>query len=162
VYLISFHQKQFRAAWRRVCGKDNVNPTINETTVNQLSDSSSKAYIECSFIGSERKKKNRSKQKPISKADLLELNNKKLKNINETYCNNNNIIMSKNNEIIKSQTVVSNELHFSEQKKFIFANEINRNQQNNYEMRLFSSEINIYGKTINQIIRANSYKSNIC
>jgi hypothetical protein len=27
---------------------------------------------------------------------------------------------------------------------------------------MFSSEVNIYGKTFNQLIRADSYRSNLC
>lgn len=92
----------------------------------------------------------------------------KLKNINETLgsnMNNNNTILNSNkkmnSQVFKSPSMVNNEIKYVEQRPFLFAKDINRNE-NNYELRMFSSEANIYGKAFNQIIRANSYKSNLC
>lgn len=157
---------QFRAAWSRVCGKEKAaSTTINDTIVNQISDTSSRAYIECSFTNFDKKKKSRSKEKSINKVNLISQNNNNtLKTINETLKGSSNsslVLSSKNNQSFVTPTVINSEIKFpSEQRPFIFARDINR-MENNYELRMFSSEANIYGKAINKIIRANSYKSNL-
>jgi hypothetical protein len=143
---------------------------VNETTVNQISESSSRAYIECSFTNFDKKKKSRHKDTTGQNANLISLSHKKLKNINETLgnsmnsMNNNNSVLNNNkksSQVFKSPSMVNNEIKYVDQRPFLFAKDINRNE-NNYEMRMFSSEVNIYGKAINQVIRANSYKSNLC
>lgn len=79
--------KQFQAAWRRVRGLENPKTPTNETAVNQLSETSSKAYIECSFTSFDKKKKTRPKDSLNQNVDLLDLNKTKLKTINETLTN---------------------------------------------------------------------------
>lgn len=165
IYLFYYHvclYLQFRAAWRRVRGIDVTKAPVNETTVNQISESSSRAYIECSFTSFDKKRKSRHKEKTVQNANLISLSHKKLKNINETLGNSGNNNNKNNSQVFKSPSVnINNELKYIEQRSFLYAKDINRNE-NNYELRMFSSEANIYGKAINQIIRANSYKSNIC
>lgn len=85
-----------------------------------------------------------------------------------TNSNNSNInsnIDKKSSPIFKTlsktPSLTNNDIKFPDRHAFIFAKSLNRSE-NNYELRMFSSEANIYGKAINQIIRANSYKSNMC
>jgi hypothetical protein len=161
-----FSLVQFRAAWRRIRGKDKTPATVNETTINQISESSSKAYIECSFVGFEKKKKkSRHKDKKVQNTSLISLSNKKIKNINETLgTNNNNNLLNNSSiksQVFKSPSMVNNEIKYVDNRSYKFPKDINRNE-NNYELRMFSSEVNIYGKTFNQLIRADSYRSNLC
>ncbi|CRK91553.1 CLUMA_CG005210, isoform A [Clunio marinus] len=154
---------QFRAAWRRVCGKEtNTQANINDTIINQISsDASAKVYIDCSFTKPTKKRKNDSKEK----TSLMNLSAMNLKTTNENLRKkstiNTNIVITKNIEVFKSPTQTCNELKYSERNSFIFQKD-NRIKENRYELRMFSSEANIYGKAINQVIRANSYKSNVC
>ena len=161
MYNFLFYQ-QFRAALRRVCGKGNPKTPINETVVNQTSETSSRAYVECSFTTFDKKKKSH-KDSACQNTSLIDLKNKKLKIIDELTINNNNNIISSNksSQIFKTPSLTSSETKFPERKAFIFTKSLSRSE-NNYELRMFSSEANIYGKAINQVIRANSYKSNIC
>lgn len=150
---------QFRAAWRRVRGKEKHLQKVNETALNQTSDTCSRGgYMECSL--SFEKKKKSQKGSPSQTSDLLNLKSKELKIINETLFINKNII-STVNPVEKTSSLKGNEIKCPEKQALFLANSLRRSE-NNYELRMFSSEANIYGKAINQIIRANSYKSNIC
>lgn len=162
ILLIRLYYSQFRAAWQRVCGRSTAETNKMETTVNQFSETSSKAYIECSFTTFEKKRKSRQKDIQIN------LNNKSLITLNENLrsCIANDT--SKSHQAIGSPTQVIAETKFSEQRAFLFAANAKEKDKPfehklSHELRMFSSEANIYGKAINQIIRTNSYnRSNIC
>lgn len=161
-----FLLQQFRAAWRRIRGKENSSVPVNETTVNQISDASSKAYIECTFTNFDKRKKSRHKEKKIQNTSLISLSQKNIKNINETIGinNSNNLLINSTKiptQVFTSPSMVNNDIKYVEKRPYIFPKDVNRNQTN-YELRLFSSEMNIYGKTFNKLLRADSYKSNIC
>lgn len=68
-------------------------------------------------------------------------------------------------QILQAPTFTDIEIMYPEERAFLFAKSMNKptnKNENNYELRMFSSEANIYGKAIHQLIRNNSYKSNIC
>lgn len=148
-----------------MCGKETPQANLNETTLNQISDSNSRIFIECSFTNFEKKKK-RLKEKHIEQTNL---NDDKIQIINERL-NDENVKNSKlisnkiGTQVFNSPSMVNKVLEFpgkiSERHAFLFASSIKRDE-NNFELRMFSSEADIYGKTINKIMRANSYKSNI-
>lgn len=148
-----FFSKKFRAAWRRICGKDNPNTTVNETSVNQLSESSSRFPIECSFTTFDKKKK-RLKSKLAKKTIVL--NNQSVKNVDETCTN------SLNNTIIfETHVKIDKDIKYPfEKHPFAFANNIPRGEAD-CEMKMFSSEVNSCGKAINKVIEANTFKSNL-
>lgn len=133
--------------------------------MNQISETSSRAYIECSFTSFDKKKKSRHKDKSPKNSNLISAKTKKLSCINEaihsSVNNSSNNINNNKTQSLKLSPSSNNEIKFPEQRAFIFAKSVSRGE-NNYELRMFSSEANIYGKPFNQIIRANSYKSNIC
>lgn len=161
---------QFRAAWKRVRGKEKIKAPTTETIVNQISDGSS--LVECSFPNFEKKKKSRLKGKSTQGNKLINFNQSSgLKSINESLsCNNNNnnknvIVDVRRSQILQTPAFTDIEIMFPEQRAFLFARSLNKTtsrNENNYELRMFSSEANIYGKAIHQLIRNNSYKSNIC
>jgi hypothetical protein len=154
---VIIHFSQFRAAWRRVRGKEKPQTTqINETTVNQLS-SSSVGYIECSFTNFDKRKKNQQKRQ---NHNLIHLKTMKVNTVDEPLSENNNAANEDDSGPFKSSTPNQNEIKYPDSRTFMFARDLRTNEK--LELRMFSSEVNIYGKTINQIIRANSYKSNIC
>lgn len=157
INLIKLLCSQFRAAWQRVCGRSTTETNKIETTVNHFSETSSRAYIECTFTTFEKKKKSRQKESQTSN-----LNNKSLIAFNENL-RNNSIANDpcKNNQAFTSPQKVTAESKIHEQRAFLFAASAEE-KENPFELRMFSSEANIYGKAINQIIRTNSYRSNIC
>lgn len=152
-----------------MCGKEIPKANLNETTVNQISDSSSRAFIECSFTNFD-KKKRKLKEKHDQNGNQMKLMDIKIQTINETLMTetveNSKLVSNQiGTQVYNSPSMVNKELGFhkkiSERHAFLFATGINRDE-NKYELRMFSSEADIYGKAINKIIRANSYKSNIC
>lgn len=151
---------QFRAAWKRVRGKEKSQVThINETTINQISNSSSHGYIECSFKNFDKKKKNQKKQH----SNRMNLKTMKVNTVDE-LTEINNVPNLVNCEAFKSPPLITNEIKYSDPRTFLFVKDLEKKE--NLELRLFSSEVNLYGhktnKTMNHIIRTNSYKSNIC
>lgn len=84
------------------------------------------------------------------------LNNQSVKNVNETSNNNlNNTIIFETHEKIDKNIEYPFEKH-----PFAFAESIHRGEAD-CEMKMFSSEVNTHGKTINKVIEANAYKSNL-
>lgn len=84
----------------------------------------------------------------IENKNLISLQNKQLKSGSESC-----------QEILNNSQAV-NDIKFSGPQAVRFNKSFNCSDKIR-EYRMFSSEANIYGKAINQIIRANSYKSNI-
>jgi hypothetical protein len=84
----------------------------------------------------------------------------KINTVAEPLTENSNPQNAGNCEALRGSTLITTETKYPHPKTFLFVKDLKKNEK--LELRLFSSEVNIYGKTINQIIRANSYKSNIC
>jgi hypothetical protein len=82
-----------------------------------------------------------------------------IKTVNDPLTDNNPECAS-HFEALNGPTLIKNETKYPHSRTFLFVKDLKKNEK--LELRLFSSEVNICGKTINQIIRANSYKSNIC
>lgn len=112
---------------------------------------------------SDKDKKSYKKQKPKEKTTILSYIDQQQRAIDTFKKENSNIISSKSSQAFSALPVVA---ELKEQRAFILAKNSkqgeNRSAPNNFELRMFSSEVNIYGKAFNQLIRANSYKSNIC
>lgn len=143
-----------------MCGRSTDQSNKNETIVNHFSESSSKAYIECSFTNFEKKRKSR--QKETQSSNFTNLNNKSLITFNENLRSSSvTSAQSRSKQAFASPVSVTAESQFPEQRAFLFATTV-KEKENPFELRMFSSEANIYGKAINQIIRTNSYRSNIC
>lgn len=147
---------KFRAAWRRICGKEKPNLTINETTINQLSvDTSSKVHIECSFMTFDKKTRKQQKNKLINNSNLFN-------NQADEICAS-NLNLNINNKLTNVKTkMMSNEMGNSyELRSFIFdSNNNNDRFKTGCEMKMFSSEVNIYGRVINKVVNK-TYKSNL-
>lgn len=145
---------KFRAAWRRICGKEKPHTTLNETTINQLSaDTSSKVHIECSFMTFD-KKTRKQKNKLINNSNLFN-------NQADEICAS-NLNLNINNKLTNVKTKMSNEMRNSyELRSFIFdSNNNNGRFEAGCEMKMFSSEVNIYGRVINKVVNK-TYKSNL-
>lgn len=84
------------------------------------------------------------------------LNNQSVKNVDETCTN------SLNNTIIfETHVKIDKDIKYPfEKHPFAFANNIPRGEAD-CEMKMFSSEVNSCGKSINKVIEANTYKSNL-
>ncbi|XP_070507688.1 vertebrate ancient opsin-like [Chironomus tepperi] len=108
IYVIS--NSQFRASWRRIFGKENHHTTtMNETLTNQMSESSCRGYMECSFTSFDKKKKSRHKGNR-KRAKIIQLNEKKDKDLNiligsQKLRHNNNEIMKNHNNNLKSTQI---------------------------------------------------------
>lgn len=89
-------------------GKENNNTaTINETVTNQISETSSRAYIECSFTNFDKRKKSR--HKGNKKMKIIKVNASQGRDLNnllekQTLQNNNEIIRNHNNNFRNTQT----------------------------------------------------------
>jgi hypothetical protein len=100
--------QQFRASLKRIF-KHEIKPqstAINETITNQISESSSRVYIECSFVNFKSRYKDGSKI--ARNINLINLKKKReirvlIENQNR---NNNDLMMSRNSECQISKTSV--------------------------------------------------------
>ncbi|CRK94999.1 CLUMA_CG008485, isoform A [Clunio marinus] len=153
---------QFRAAWIRICQKESAQEAINETTAHQLSEMSSRAYIDCSFPKFDKIKKSQApKERNIRHENRLGLKKTQLEETLSVKNNKKNV----NNNLFKlnrnTSTGMSNEINFSDVKLINFSKEVSNRSENRYEQRMFPTEPNIYGRTINQTLSVNSLQAEL-
>lgn len=156
---------QFRAAWKRVCGKEQTTTVcMAETTANHISMSSSKMSIECSFVAFDKRKRKKEKlaQEFIRNNNNINCN-KSVKSISQSISNinnsNNKIIHETIQKIDDKKKIPLDSEQLEQQKRSLLLHP-KKKLKSDYELSVFTHDTNIYGKAI--LIRANSYKSNLC
>lgn len=155
---------QFRAAWKRVCGKEQTTTVcMAETTANHISMSSSKISIECSFVAFDKRKRKKEKlaQEFIRNNNNINCN-KSVKSISQSISNinnSNNKIIHETIQKIDEKKIPLDSEQLEQQKRNLLLHP-KKKLKSDYELSVFTHDTNIYGKAI--LIRANSYKSNLC
>ena len=136
-----------------------------ETTANHISLSSSKMSIECSFVAFDKRK--RKKEKQAQAQEFIRNNNnincnKNVKSISQSISNinnSNNKIIHETLQKIDEKKIPLDKDQLEQQQKNLLLHP-KKKLKSDYELSVFTHDTNIYGKAI--LIRANSYKSNLC
>lgn len=135
-----------------------------ETTANHISMSSSKMSIECSFVAFDKRKRKKEKQlqdKFIRNNNNIN-NNENVKSISQSISlinnSNNKIIHETLQKIDEKKIPLDDDQLEQQQRNFLLHPK--KKLKSDYELSVFTHDTNIYGKAI--LIRANSYKSNLC
>lgn len=160
--IYSYSPLQFRSSWKRLFKREHTRTiAINETITNQITESSGRVYMECSFTNFGKKKKSIGrKSSKTHNINLINLSTKKEFTIliDDQNLNNNKEIsslkhFSKNPET--KDTVVLNKDESEEQTS-------NLVEDRRYELKMILNETNSKGnKTFSQIIQANSFRPNM-
>ncbi|KAG5672470.1 hypothetical protein PVAND_002597 [Polypedilum vanderplanki] len=157
IYVIS--NSQFRASWRRVFGKEKPNHSVggNETITNQISESSSRVYIECSFKKFDKKRKSRHKGSGRTTTESIQLI--KLNNLEDSKSIENKNNNNKNYYKIKcpiTKDLVNNEFR-SRVEEIKERNQAKTNDNSRYEIEMIIKENDDkVSTTFSKIIQANS------
>lgn len=153
--LLKLYLPQFRAAWRRIFGIEKPQVANIDTTIHQLSDASSQVIIECTFRNFDRKKK--LKNKDLLCMDSVLTTNSKIKSTEKNVPSSNassikSVPVYQQNEVFRNPSKAHNEIKYSEKLKLLLEKDFRANESG-YELRMFSSEVNIWRKSITQIVR---------